>query len=77
MFFDFHVSCFNMFCIEVIDYIIKFNVFLEMRHHMKLENIKIFFSFFYSRVCARGKYFSEYLFETMYFLNNSMSSYRN
>ena len=32
-----------MFCVEVIDYIIKFNVFLKIQNHVKLENIKIFF----------------------------------
>ena len=47
MFFDFRLFWFNIFCIELIDHIIKFNVFLEMQHLIKFENIKIFFFRFY------------------------------
>ena len=66
-----------MFRVEVIDYIIKFNVFSKIRYYVKLENIEVFFiSFIYSRVCAREKRFSEHLFKIMYFLNNSISDYR-
>ena len=66
-----------MFRVGIIDHIIKFDAFFEMRHHVKLENVEMFFfSFFYSRVCAREKRFSEYLFETMHFLNNLMSGHR-
>ena len=35
-----------MFRIEIIDHIKRFNFFPEMRHHMRLENIKNFFCFF-------------------------------
>ena len=65
-----------MFRVEVIDYIIKFDVFSEMRHHMKFENVEVFFfSFFYSSVCAREKRLLKYLFETMHSLNNLISNH--
>ena len=32
-----------MFRVEVINHIIKFNVFFEMRHHVKLKNVKMLF----------------------------------
>ena len=35
-----------------------------------------FFSFFYSKLCAREKRFLKYLFETMHSLNNLMSDHR-
>ena len=66
-----------MFRVEIINYIIKFNIFSKMRHHVKFENVEMFFfSFFYSRVCAREKRLSEYLFKIMYSFNNLMSDYR-
>ena len=34
-----------MFRIEIINYIIKFNVFSEMRYHVKLKNVKMLFFF--------------------------------
>ena len=36
-----------MFRVEIIDHIIKFDVFSEMRHHVKLEDVEMFlFRFF-------------------------------
>ena len=32
-----------MFRVEIIDHIIKFDIFFEMRHYVKLENVKMFF----------------------------------
>ena len=65
-----------MFHVKIINYIIKFDVFSKMRHHVKFKNVKIFFFFFfYSKICVREKRFSKYLFEIMHSLNNSMSNY--
>ena len=36
-----------MFRVEIIDHIIKFDVFSEMRHHVKLKNIEMFFFRFF------------------------------
>ena len=77
MFFNIYMFWFNIFRIEIIDHIIKFDAFFEMQRYVKFENVKMFFfSFFYSKVCAREKRLSEYLFEIMHFLNNSMSNHR-
>ena len=32
-----------MFRVEIINYIIKFNVFSETRHHVKFKNVKMLF----------------------------------
>ena len=51
-----------MFRVKVIDHIIKFDVFSEMRHHVKFKNVKIFlFRFF-----IQGSVLAKNVFQNIY-----------
>ena len=44
-----------MFRVKVIDHIIKFDVFSKMRHHVKFENVKMFFFRFFIQESVLAK----------------------
>ena len=57
-----------MFRVEVIDYIIKFNVFFKMRHYVKFKNVKMsFFVFLFKSLCLRKTFFRIFIQSNAFF----------